>query len=331
MQEAILAALNTKAFPNPKVAAVLVDINGNVKSFGVHHGPGTNHAELDLLSKTNIEKDDKLYVTLEPCFHSDSSPSCAEELLKTPLQNIVIGDIDVDPRTNGKSIELFKNNGLNIEYEYNANNLINPHYKNQKINENSKTIIGKIATSKNDYIYNDQSEKKYITNNISLAITHILRASVDGIVIGKNTLLIDKPKLDVRKVDIQSSNPVKIVFWGSDLNIEKHLAKYSDIIFVTSFAHKSDNVFSLLDNKFEINNLLKILNINSVLVEGGNHIHDFFISNSIYDTFYWFKSVNIINSGVKFSEHVVECLHNNYKPINKFLLKDNQLTTYTYI
>jgi len=90
MQEAIIAALNTKAFPNPKVAAVLTDNKGNIKSTGVHHGPGTNHAEIDLLTKTTIDTDDVLYVTLEPCFHADSSPSCAVELLNTSLKNIVI-------------------------------------------------------------------------------------------------------------------------------------------------------------------------------------------------------------------------------------------------
>ena len=50
MQEAIIAALNTRTFPNPKVGAVLVDKYGNIKSTGVHHGPGTNHAEMILIS-----------------------------------------------------------------------------------------------------------------------------------------------------------------------------------------------------------------------------------------------------------------------------------------
>ena len=95
---------------------------------------------------------------------------------------------------------------------------------NQKINENSNTIIGKIASSQNNFIYNDQNEDKYISNDISLALTHILRASVDGIAIGKNTLLIDKPKLDVRNVNIKDSNPIKIVFWGADPNIDSHLS-----------------------------------------------------------------------------------------------------------
>ena len=95
MQEAIVAALNTQTFPNPKVGAVLVDKFGNIKSTGVHHGPGTNHAEIEIINNSVITEEDTLYVTLEPCFHTDSSPSCCAELLKTPIKNIVIGDIDL--------------------------------------------------------------------------------------------------------------------------------------------------------------------------------------------------------------------------------------------
>ena len=41
--------------------------------------------------------------------------------------------------------------------------------------------------------------------------------------------------------------------------------------------------------------------------------------------------VQTIYIGVKLSDEVIESLKNRYKPINKFLLKDNQLTTYTYM
>ena len=80
---------------------------------------------------------------------------------------------------------------------------------------------------------------------------------------------------------------------------------------------------------FDLNKLFKNLNINSLLIEGGNYIHKYFTANALYDKFYWFKSTNNIHSGVKFSDEVIESLENRYKPINKFLLKDNQLTTYT--
>ena len=163
MQEAIVAALNSQSYPNPKVGAVLVDNKGNIKYIGVHRGPGSNHAEVEVINNSEITSEDTLYVTLEPCFHTDSSPSCAKEILKTPLKNIVIGDVDLDDRTQGKSIELLKQNNINVRIEENVNLFINPHYRNQKLSINKPTLIGKIATSENNYIYEDNSSEKYIS------------------------------------------------------------------------------------------------------------------------------------------------------------------------
>ena len=100
-------------------------------------------------------------------------------------------------------------------------------------------------------------------------------------------------------------------------------------IYITSFIHKADNVIPIIDVNFDLNKLFKNLNINSLLIEGGNYIHKYFTANALYDKFYWFKSTDNIHSGVKLSDEVIESLKNRYKPINKFLLKDNQLTTYT--
>lgn len=331
MQEAIIAALNTQTFPNPKVGAVLVDKFGNIKSTGVHHGPGTNHAEIEIINNSVITEEDTLYVTLEPCFHTDSSPSCCAELLKTPIKNIVIGDIDIDIRTNGKSIELLKKNNVNISFEKNANLFINPHYKNQKLSIIKPTIIGKIATSDNNFIYENNSIDKYITNEISLSVTHYLRATVDGISIGKNTLITDSPKLNIRNSDVSNITPMKIVFWGSDMNIEKYIDIYHDFIFLTSFNHSASNIYPLLNGEFNLNNIYSELNINSLLVEGGNYLHKFLLNNLKYDNFYWFKSSKKINNGNPLSDPILNKLNSEYKVINKFPLKDNQLTTYTYI
>jgi riboflavin biosynthesis pyrimidine reductase len=60
-----------------------------------------------------------------------------------------------------------------------------------------------------------------------------------------------------------------------------------------------------------------MLNINSLLIEGGNYLHKYFTANAIYDKFYWFKSMNDITSGIKFSDEVINSLQNNYKLINK--------------
>ncbi len=117
MIEAIKFALRYDPSPNPRVGAVLVDKNNKIKKITAHKEKDKDHAEYNLVKNTDIAENDTLYVTLEPCFHDDTSPSCANAVLETNVQNIVVGDIDRDERTNGKGIELLKNNDLNVSIE----------------------------------------------------------------------------------------------------------------------------------------------------------------------------------------------------------------------
>ena len=110
MIEAIKFALRYDPSPNPRVGAVLVDKNNKIKKITAHKEKDKDHAEYNLFKNSDISENDTLYVTLEPCFHDDTSPSCANAVLETNVQNIVVGYIDRDERTNGKGIELLKNN-----------------------------------------------------------------------------------------------------------------------------------------------------------------------------------------------------------------------------
>ena len=182
MTIAALEALKSNPFPNPKVGAALFDKNMNLKNKSYHVQKGLDHAEVSLIKAAKLENSDYLYVTLEPCFHDDTSPSCAKELINTNIKNVIIGDVDVDSRTSGKSIELLSENGINVTLEKGINDLLNPYYKN--INKSSSvTYVGKIGISDNNYIYDSESKDKYITNDISLDISHILRATVDAVLV----------------------------------------------------------------------------------------------------------------------------------------------------
>ena len=172
MYLAVIEALKSNTYPNPKVGAVLVDKKNNIKATGHHRGKGTDHAEIEIIKNASINTEDTLFVTLEPCLHTDTSPSCADELLKTNLKNIVIGDLDTDIRTNGKRIEKLKQAGLNVSVITNVNNFINPNYNNKNLHNRQLSYIGKIATSKNNKISNNSINKKYITNSVSLQLTH---------------------------------------------------------------------------------------------------------------------------------------------------------------
>ena len=107
----------------------------------------------------DVSPQDTLYVTLEPCFHDDTSPSCASTVLETGIRSVVIGDLDKDERTNGKGLELLRENNINVQIEKGINEFLNPGYKNKN---NKPYLIGKIATSGDNYIYN--KNQKLISN-----------------------------------------------------------------------------------------------------------------------------------------------------------------------
>lgn len=319
MSIAAIEALKSNPFPNPKVGAALFDKNMNLKNKSHHVKRGQAHAEIALIKKSRIEDSDYLYVTLEPCFHDDTSPSCAKELINTNIKNIIIGDIDNDVRTSGKSIELLSNQGINITVEDGINDLINPYYRNLN-NTYPLTYLGKIGISKNNYIYDSDSKDKYITNDISLDISHILRATTDAILVGKNTFIIDNPILNIRNTELKdtTNSPLKIVWWGSEVPVGiKEKDSLNQYIFIESNSIE------------ELEYILIKNNCRSVLVEGGKYVHEILFKNNKYHKFYEFRSENIINNGLSMNYLTQSVFNDTYEIENKFLLKDNELIIYT--
>ena len=330
MYLAVIEALKSETYPNPKVGAVLINKSNQIKAIGHHQGKGTNHAEIEIIKKSKINSDDTLFVTLEPCFHTDTSPSCADELLKTDLKNIVIGDIDTDIRTNGKSINKLISEGVNVSIINNVNEFINPNYNNKNINNRPISYIGKIARSNNNKITNSDTDDKYITNDASLKITHLIRATVDAILVGKNTLVNDSPSLNVRHESLPDINIEKFVLWGSDKNtINDVVDEHKDKIFITCFPSLKSNIVNLHDLTFEnLENFLISKNITSLLIEGGNFVHKYFMEYGCYDYFYKFTSDHDIKTGLTLDPLIEKYLTNTLALNREIRLNDNSLHIY---
>ena len=330
MYLAVIEALKSNTYPNPKVGAVLIDKDNQIKAIGHHRGKGTDHAEIEIIKKSSIQFDDTLFVTLEPCLHTDTSPSCADELLKTKLKNIVIGDIDTDIRTNGKSFEKLKEAGLNVSIINGVNNFINPNYNIKNLHNRPISYIGKVATSNNNMITDKSKDNKYITNSKSLELTHLVRATVDGILIGKNTLINDNPLLNVRHEALSDIKIHKYVLWGSDnKTINDFIDKHDDKTFITSFSSKNSNIVNLNELTFQnLESFLISQKITSLLVEGGNYVHKFFIENNFYDCFYKFTSDHNIDIGLTLDPIIDTYLNDKLILNRKIRLNDNSLHIY---
>lgn len=325
-------ALKVNPYPNPRVGAVLVDEYGKIKAVSNHTKKGENHAEINIFNNVESSELDTLYVTLEPCFHSDTSPSCAVEIIKHGIKNIVIGDVDLDKRTNGKSIKMLQDNGISVEIEPNANNVINPYYQNFHTKLKNIHYLLKIGMSHNGFITDDTSETKYITNKISLNISHYLRATADCILIGKNTLINDNPKLNVRINEITEIErpPMPIVLWGDKTELlEENMKKYPNFTFLSSMRTFENNVHCLTESLDNVEEYFLKNGFRNIFIEGGGSIIDSYLTNNKIDSIYEFKTLTSFKKGIHIGNTYEEYIQNHFTTRSTYELIDNILTTYT--
>ncbi len=207
----VLARKAQRVSPNPRVGAVIVK-NGIILAEAFHGGPGKAHAEAAALSKLKAKaKGATLYVTLEPCCHTDKkTPPCLESILKSGIKRVVIGVKDPNPKVHGKSIHLLKKNKIKVDVGCLAEEctlLIRAYHKwiltklPWVVLKSAITLDGKIATH--------LGEAHWITGESSRKRVHEIRAVVDAVIVGYNTILQDDPQLTVRMV--KGKNPARVV------------------------------------------------------------------------------------------------------------------------
>lgn len=143
------------------------------------------------------------------------------------------------------------------------------------------TIDGKIATNLGD---------SKISSKQDLRRLHRLRSSVDAIIIGISTVIVDNPRLTVRLVKRHGTTPVRIIVDSIgriplDSKILKSASKINTIVAVTKQAsdERVDKIKSAgaivivagtktVDLK-ELFFILKKMGFNKILVEGGGELN----------------------------------------------------------
>lgn len=250
-------------YPNPAVGCVIVK-NQRLLAVEAHKEAGMPHAEVNAL-KTAYLKDNpnsilktknssfdihqfllqnhngffndcEIYVTLEPCNHIGKTPSCANLLKELKPKRVIISVKDPNKQATG-GLETLKNENINVTLgilEKDGLNLISPFISWQ----NKSCIFFKMAQTLNGSIDGK------ISSNRALAYVHTLRDKIDLLVIGGNSVRIDKPTLDTRY--IQGKNPDIFIYSKNkvfDTNIPLFKIPNRKVLI-------SDDLYELLDYKF---------------------------------------------------------------------------------
>ncbi len=316
--------------PNPMVGAVIV-YNNKIIGEGYHQKYGEPHAEPNAIN--SVKESDKqflskstLYVNLEPCSHYGKTPPCASLIVSKKIKRVVIATLDPNPKVAGRGVKILEEAGVKVSVgilEKEAKFLNRRFFTFQT--KKRPFIILKWAQSIDGFIDKKRTSRKetptLISNPITQKMTHKMRAENMGIMVGKNTILLDNPSLTVRNWRGQS--PIRIAFDRKNeipqsFKIKNKTVK-SFIIGNRTYEKTENLVYLEIENTFQLTSVLEKLykkNINSILVEGGSTLLQSFLSLNLWDEinveitpkklFDGVKSPTIPNNAKKTSHSTIE-------------------------
>ena len=310
-----LAALGIgRVSPNPMVGCVIV-ANNQIIGEGYHQQYGQAHAEPNAVKAVfdkygnqaeSLLKQATAYVNLEPCAHFGKTPPCADLLVKHQLKKVVIGNRDPFSGVDGKGIEKLKNAGIEVitgiadaECRY-----FNRRFFT-RIQQQRPYVILKWAETANGYFAASDGHQKWITGALAKRLAHQWRTEEDAILIGKQTALIDNPQLTAR--EWPGRNPIRLVI-DKNLQVPQSNHIYNEeartIIFNEVKTEVIGNIhyIQMEDMQFYLSQKiafqLYLMDIQSVIIEGGAHILTQFLDAGLWDEARIFTSSSSWNEGI---------------------------------
>lgn len=252
--------------PNPAVGAVIVR-GRKIVARGYHHRAGLPHAEIEALRalpKPTLAKGATIYVTLEPCSTHGRTPPCVNAIIAAGFCRVVIGAIDPNPAHAGRGVEILRAAGIAVttgvlETECRALNAAFNHWIVTKL----PLVIAKAGMSLDGRLTRPPGEGQWLTNAAARKDAHQLRAQVDAILVGAETVRRDNPRLTVRGVR-GARQPWRIVMTRSG-NLPKDAHLFTDEHRERTLVYRGKSLRAVLRD-------LGKRQITSVMIEGGGGV-----------------------------------------------------------
>jgi diaminohydroxyphosphoribosylaminopyrimidine deaminase / 5-amino-6-(5-phosphoribosylamino)uracil reductase len=277
--------------PNPCVGAVVVTPDGVVAGSGYHRRAGEPHAEVHALRAAgDAARGSTLYCTLEPCNHFGRTPPCVDRILEAGVARVVAAVEDPNLGVSGGGLLRLREAGVRVDVGVGneaARRLTRPFFS--AIRRGRPYVIVKAVTSLDGRVAAAVGATTRLSSPAADRQTQLLRAEVDAIAVGSETLLVDDPQLTVREVfrerplarvvfdrrlrirpnarvfSTLSVGPVIVVTQASALDREAAAARTLEAAGATLLPARGGMMDALA--------LLVPLGVQSVLVEGGPTLH----------------------------------------------------------
>jgi diaminohydroxyphosphoribosylaminopyrimidine deaminase/5-amino-6-(5-phosphoribosylamino)uracil reductase len=254
--------------PNPVVGAVIVR-GDRVVGEGWHERPGRAHAEVRALEAAGDDaRGATMYVTLEPCSHHGRTPPCADAIVASGVERVVVGTGDPNPEVDGAGIARLRAAGVEVDVEDSfAARAANAGYLSVH-RRGRPWVILKLATTLDGGLA--VPGRRWVTGEASRRRVHELRARVDAVAVGMGTVRTDAPRLDARGVDA-ARQPRRLAFGKGPLPAGSELELRSGAL------------------EPELRELA-VEGVQTLLVEGGAQLAASFLDGDLVDEVRWFMA-----------------------------------------
>jgi diaminohydroxyphosphoribosylaminopyrimidine deaminase / 5-amino-6-(5-phosphoribosylamino)uracil reductase len=254
-----------KTSPNPSVGAVLV-IDNRIVAKGHHQEAGRDHAEIECLRDFGAPVPTRatLYITLEPCSTAGRTAPCTDAIIRAGVRNVVVGATDVNPRHSGKGIVQLRNAGIRVREGILGDECsqINEAF-NKWIISGRPFVIAKCGMSLDGRLTRPEREPHWITARSARRHANKLRARVDAVLVGAETVRVDDPRLSVRGAR-RARQPWRVVLTRSG-KLPRRAQLFSDRFASRTLICRGKSLAMVLKNLGE-------RGITSVLIEGGGDV-----------------------------------------------------------
>jgi diaminohydroxyphosphoribosylaminopyrimidine deaminase/5-amino-6-(5-phosphoribosylamino)uracil reductase len=261
-----------------------------------------------------------LYVTLEPCCHTGRTGPCTRRIIDAGVARVVAAMRDPDPRVSGQGFAELRAHGIDVREnvcDADAARLNQPFVTTTL--RARPVVIVKAATSLDAMVAAAPGQRTAITSAAANRKTQLLRAAVDAVGIGSETLLVDDPLLTVR--DVHRVRPLVRVIFDRRLRTPPEARVFSTLrdgpVIILTSRQPGDGTsdrarrltgagaaivaVSTLDEGLHA---LLAWDVSSLLVEGGPRLQGAFFDAALVDRLHLIVAPQVFgDGGVRWLDH----------------------------
>jgi diaminohydroxyphosphoribosylaminopyrimidine deaminase/5-amino-6-(5-phosphoribosylamino)uracil reductase len=199
--------------PNPMVGATVIVPDGTIVGDGWHQLAGTPHAEVHALDQAGARAAGATLVcTLEPCCHQGRTGPCVDRIIAAGVSHVVAATEDPNPLVAGGGFRRLEQAGVRVTVGVGAAAARQLNRAFMTVMRDGRPwVILKAGVSLDGMIAEGPGRRTQITSAAAMRLVQRLRAEVDAIAVGSDTVLVDDPLLTVR--DVYRARPlVRAIF-----------------------------------------------------------------------------------------------------------------------